>query len=356
MVISDKPQVPSFLARLAQNALNAAVCQKSGPCLCLSGSLVGEEPKMGSRSICQMAVYLALLIGSCSGKHALSSEGEYYAGPIIDSHFHASPGASSNTLVVEYQDMLTQMRQHNVLVSVVSIPDVEYLPLWQSTEQHKFLVGPSFPCTDGIFPLMHPCFAKTKGWPDLTWLENEIKAGKIRVLGELLYVYYGISPTDQRLMPYYQLAVKYDIPVGVHAAHGPPPRARSKGCCSHFDASKGNPLLLKPLLEQLPKLKIWLMHAGEIDFHQQAIALMLAYPQVYADLSILNSVMPQAIHKKALQGFIDAGLEDQLMFGSDSVRIEKILARMEELDILSKEQKNKLMYTNAVRFFALTTE
>jgi len=283
----------------------------------------------------------------------LSAKEPAYAGPIIDTHIHASPEVSKTMLTAKSQ-ILAQMDQQNVVMSVVSIPEVEQLNDWQTTKKYKLLVGPSFPCTDGKYPRMNPCFEATNGWPDLDWLEDEIKKGRVSVFGELLYVYYGISPSDEKLMPYYRLAEKYAIPIAVHAAHGPPKRARIEGCCPNFNAAMGDPLLLKPVLNKFPNLKIWLLHGGEIDFHQQAIKLMQQFPQVYAEMSIVNSVMPQALHQKMLEGFLNAGLEDRIMFGTDNMPIDGILARMDELNILTAKQRKKILYDNAARFFALS--
>lgn len=43
------------------------------------------------------------------------------------------------------------------------------------------------------------------------------------------------------------------------------------------------------------------------------------------------------------------------MFGSDNGDIEKVIASLEDLDFLSKEQKDKIFFQNAERFFTTTT-
>ncbi|WP_339723872.1 amidohydrolase family protein [uncultured Paraglaciecola sp.] len=299
-----------------------------------------------------LSIKIALLWFFLLWQTALLAKLPSYTGPIIDTHIHASPEVSETILTAKSQ-ILAQMDRQNVVMSVVSIPVASFLSDWQPTAKHKLLVGPSFPCTDGKYPRMNPCFAANNGWPDLQWLEDEIKQGRVTVFGELLYVYYGISPADERLLPYYQLAEKYSIPIAVHAAHGPPKRGRVEGCCPDFNQAMGNPLLLKPVLLKFPKLKIWLLHGGEIDFHQQAIELMLKFETVYAEMSIVNSIMPQALHQKMLKGFLDSGLEDRIMFGSDNMPIDRILERMDEINILTAKQRQKILYDNAVKFFEL---
>ena len=80
---------------------------------------------------------------------------------------------------------------------------------------------------------------------------------------------------------------------------------------------------------------------------------MQRYKQVYADISVISNpdIMPAAQFTKIMKTFMDAGLEDRLMFGTDNGNVEKIVAAIEALDFLSKEQKNKIFYQNAERFF-----
>jgi len=243
-----------------------------------------------------------------------------------------------------------------VVLSVLSGADKKLAAQWKESAPGQFIIGPAFPCTDGTHPRMYPCFKENNGWPDLGWLRNEYKQARMSVMGEMIYVYYGISPDDQQLDPYFKLAEELSIPVGVHAAPGPPPRGRMPGCCPNFDEKMGNPLLLKPVLEKYPDLRIWLMHGGEIDYHQQAVELMIAYPNVYADLSVLNSVMPQELHAKLLRSFIEAGLEDRIMFGSDNMPVGPIIERLESFEFLSDQQWRKILYENAAEFFGLSEE
>lgn len=52
-----------------------------------------------------------------------------------------------------------------------------------------------------------------------------------------------------------------------------------------------------------------------------------------------------------MKAFIEAGLEGRLMFGSDNGNIGKVIASVNQLDFLTREQKNKIFYKNAERFF-----
>lgn len=275
--------------------------------------------------------------------------------PIIDVHLHATTETSDN-INSDLQSVLQQMEDYNVVLSVLSGADRELSHQWKESAPDQFIIGPSFPCTDGVYPRMYPCFEESNGWPDIGWLEEQYQTGQMSVMGELLYVYYGIKPSDKRLDLYFNLAEKYSIPVGVHAAHGPPKNGRMPGCCPNFNEQMGNPLLLKPVLEKYPDLRIWLMHGGEIEFHMEAIDLMKSYPNVYADMSILNSIMPTELHAKLLRSFIQAGLEDRIMFGSDNMPVGPIIKRLESFDFLSDTQRRKILYENAATFFGLSEE
>lgn len=272
--------------------------------------------------------------------------------PIIDVHLHAT-NEESKAMKADLSSVLQQMKAFNVVLAVVSGADKTLALKWKDGAPDKFIVGPSFPCTDGIYPRMYPCYSQTNGWPDIKWLEQQYKSGQMGVMGELLHVYYGLAPSDERFAPYYKLAEQYSIPIAFHAADGPPKRGRKPGCCPNFDEKMGNPLLLKPVLDNFPNLRIYLMHGGEVKYHQQAIELMQRYPNVYADMSILNSVYPETLHAKLLHSFIKAGLEDRIMFGSDNMPVGPIIKRLSSFSFLTAQQKRKILYHNAARFFRL---
>ncbi|NGP89927.1 amidohydrolase family protein [Fodinibius halophilus] len=275
--------------------------------------------------------------------------------PIIDVHLHATNEGSKN-INSDLPSVLQHMKDYNVVLSVLSGANRTLARQWKESAPDKFIIGPTFPCTDGTYPRMYPCFKENSGWPEISWLEKQYKAGQMDVMGELLYVYYGIKPSHDHLDPYFNLAAKYSIPVGVHAADGPPPKKRMSGCCPNFNGEMGNPLLLKPVLEKYPNLRIWLMHGGEVKFHKQAIELMKTHPNVYADMSILNSIYPDKIHKKLLKDFIEAGLGDRIMFGSDNVPIGSMIKGLNSFKFLSDEERRNIFYDNAATFFRLSKQ
>jgi len=219
---------------------------------------------------------------------------------------------------------------------------------YQSSGQLKVLRGLFVPCPNGIVPYSNQnCFEDGKEWPAIDWVEQQIKERKIDFIGEVLTQYYGISSSDSLIYPYYALAEKYNLPVGIHTGSAGPAHG-----CPNFKEEMGNPSLLKNTLAKFPKLRVWLMHGGA-PFIKEFIDMMKTYPGLYADISVLNNpdIVKPGDFSGSMKTFVEAGLEDRLMFGSDNGDIKKTVASVEQLNFLSKEQKEKIFYKNAERFF-----
>jgi predicted TIM-barrel fold metal-dependent hydrolase len=101
------------------------------------------------------------------------------------------------------------------------------------------------------------------------------------------------------------------------------------------------------------------MHAGW-PYLQETVALMSGYPQVYADLSAINWLIPRAEFHAYLQALVRAGLAQRLMFGSDQMYwpegIGLAIEGIESATFLTAEQKRDIFYNNAVRFLRLEKE
>lgn len=219
---------------------------------------------------------------------------------------------------------------------------------YRDRKEVNLLFGLMFPCPNGKVPYsLQGCYADGAELPSLVWVEEQIKAGRIDFLGEVLSQYYGISASDSLLLPYYTLAQKYRLPVGIHLDGAGPDHGSP-----NFKMELGNPLLLNGLLDRFPDLRVWIMHSGD-QFYREAISLMKQRRNVYADLSVISNpdILPPAQFTIMLKAFLDAGLEDRLMFGSDNGDISKVRAAIESSTLLSQKQKNKISYVNAERFF-----
>lgn len=75
---------------------------------------------------------------------------------------------------------------------------------------------------------------------------------------------------------------------------------------------------LEPMLKRHPKLRVWLMHAGW-PYLQETKAILYLYPQVHADVAVINRIIPRREFHQYLQALTTAVFGDRLMFGSDQM-------------------------------------
>lgn len=261
-----------------------------------------------------------------------------YSQKIFDVHLHGSPNSA---------EQVKTLQQAGVYKAAIS-SSWELQNSYRNNAAIPMLYGLMFPCPDGKVPYsLQACYGTGNHWPELKWVEQQIKEGNIDYFGEILNQYYGISPMDSLFIPYYILAQHYALPVGIHTGGAGPDHGSP-----NFNLEMGNPLLLKPLLQRFPKLKLWIMHGG-VQWYKETIAIMQQFPEVYTDISVISNpdIIPSMQFIEVMNSFIKAGLEDRLMFGTDNGDIAKIVAAIEALGFLSKEQKTKLYYQNAEHFF-----
>jgi hypothetical protein len=276
-------------------------------------------------------------------------------------HFHASwPDGDDDA---ELAQRLEAMNANGIVLSVLFTNEPDDIHNWVEAAPGRFLAGPAFPCVVRNAAGASACEWNGADWPDLDWLRTRYENGEFRIMGEMLFVYAGIAPTDPRMAPYWALAEDLDIPVGVHISRGPPPGAppRGEGCCPEFNSDLGDPTLLTPVLERHPNLRIWLQHAGippipptgNIDYNDETIAMLKAYPNVYVDFSVLNSIFDAETHEAMLRRFIDEGVIDRVMLGTDNMPASELIARLESFAFLTDAQRNGIYYDNAARFLQL---
>lgn len=283
---------------------------------------------------------------------ASPAAGQAYDGPIIDVHLHvgpAAPGApnpatgeptSAGTDADRERLTLERMERHRIVLGLVSGPDA-YMASMRRAGGDRIRAGAFM--DDGRTRLPPP---------DV--LREAFARGELQVMGEIAAQYHGLDPSDEWFEPYLALAEEFDVPVGIHTGLGPP--GTPYGCCPGFTVDLGNPERLEPLLKRHPKLRVWLMHAGW-PYLQETKALMYVYPQLYADVSVINWIIPRAEFHGYLEALVTAGLGDRLMFGSDQmVWPEAITLAIEGVDsapFLDAAQKRAIFHDNAARFLRL---
>lgn len=285
------------------------------------------------------------------------------ADPVIDVHRHATwPWSEDEPYFAE---TIAEMDANKVITSILSITDYDDVD-WGSAAAGRFIVGVSVPCPRNLAKPRYTCFPSSEGWADLAWLERQVRAGHVRAIHEVAPNYYGISAGNPRLDPYFALAHRYKIPVGIHTQRGPAPGGRNStrsdpNCCPDYDPAMGNPALLRPVLDRYPGLKLWIQHVGSGrgdygPYWEETLALLRDYPEVYLDLSITNGAMPVEQYEAALMRLIEAGFGDRIMFGSDNLPIAPILKRIDGFSWLSQDQRRAIRHDNAARFFGLVSD
>lgn len=278
------------------------------------------------------------------------------AQPIIDMHRHAAwPGDSD---AEDLGRIRKALREHGVVASMLFVTGREDVAAYRSDSQSRLMLSPMFPCP-ALTADRKWCFTETDGlMPDASWLEDQLASRKLTGLGELVFSYAGVPPGDPAMGRFWALAAKYDAPVFVHTGRGPSagqgPR-RYQGCCADYQEAYGNPALLRPVLERQPKLRLVLQHVG-FDYMDETVALMRDFPNVYADMSVLNSIGPRDLHDASLRRLAEAGLADRIVLGSDDQDYAPIIERIEGAGFLTAEQRRGIYYDNAARFLRLERE
>lgn len=187
-------------------------------------------------------------------------------------------------------------------------------------------------------------------------LESLVRQGRIQLFAEIGPQYDGESPTAARLEPYFALAERLGVPVGVHLGEGPPGGAHVMPG-SRYSPSAGRPLDLDPVLRRHPKLRLYVMHYGS-PLVEEMIALLYAHPNVYVDVAQNDWGFPRAHFYRQLQQLVDAGFAKRIMFGSDQMiwpdAIPIAIETIEQAPFLTEEQKRDIFYGNAARFLRLS--
>ena len=242
----------------------------------------------------------------------------------------------------EYQRMTLELfRQYNIVQAVVSngTGPVETVGNWLDAAPDRVIPGAGF---DG--PTL-----------DTTWVRAQYRSGRLRALGEIGAQYAGRSLADADYEPILALAEELDLPVGVHTGLSFPGITYDP-CCPDFRTTLGNPAVLEEVLVRHPKLRLYLMHAGW-PYLQETVAIMSVYPQVYADLAVIDWIIPREEFHAYLRALERAGLGKRLMFGSDQMvwpeAIGLAINGIDSAAFLTREQRRDIFYNNAARFLRI---
>ena len=189
------------------------------------------------------------------------------------------------------------MDRYNIVRAIVSSGDSVELGRWLAAAPDRFVGGRT---VHGVPPD-----------PDLGSLRTAFSKGTYGLLGEIASQYEGLAPDNPALEPYYALAEELDVPVLIHTLGFGAPLPK-------FRSALGHPLLLEGVLQRHPKLRLYVENAG-YPFADEMVALMIQYPQVYADVSTITWIIPRTAFHDYLERLVRAGFGKHLMFGSDQM-------------------------------------
>ena len=96
------------------------------------------------------------------------------------------------------------------------------------------------------------------------------------------------------------------------------------------------------------------MHMG-FPWLQETKAIMNVYPQVYADIAVLDWLRPVPEFYNYLNSFMESGFGKRIMYGSDQMAwddaIPLSIKTIENAPFLTEEQKQDIFYNNAAKFY-----
>ena len=273
--------------------------------------------------------------------------------PIIDVHMHAyklddglpppenpvTGKQSEARTTAELRDAsLAALSRYNIVKAVISGPEVGQ---WSAAASDRILVGVYL---DEDNPL-----------PELSKIRADILAGRVQVLGELVFQHLGLVPSNPRLEPYYAMAEDLDVPVAIHTGIGPPGITYLPGC-QNFRVTLGNPVLVEEVLVRHPRLRVCLCHGGA-PYLQETKAILSVYSQVYMDLATINWILPREEFHDYLHELMVAGFGKRLLFGSDQMywpeAIGMAIEGIETASFLSEQERRDIFYNNAFTFLKL---
>jgi predicted TIM-barrel fold metal-dependent hydrolase len=274
---------------------------------------------------------------------------------IIDVHFHARlltdypnppPPNPRTGKIPEWKNdkemmdiMLAALKENNV-VKVIASGNLTTVANYQMADPERVIPGFDYP------------FEGNSALPDTNTFVRYIKEKKLSVFGELALQYFGKTLSDPELEPYLAICERLNIPVALHTGLAPPNTPYN--CCPKFRTHLGNPQLIEEVLIKHPKLKIQLMHMG-FPWLQETKAIMHIYPQVYADIGVLDWSRPVSEFYNYLKSFIESGFGKRIMFGSDQMAwpdaISLAIKNVENAPFLTEEQKQDIFYNNAAKFY-----
>ena len=155
-----------------------------------------------------------------------------------------------------------------------------------------------------------------------------------------------IYPEDARIFAMLDICREYGKPVIFHAG-----LSFEKDALAKFS----RPIEFESVIAKYSDINFCLTHMGW-PWVQETSALLLKYPNAYANTALMNFDGPYQIYRKVFREdmgelWVEHNLSEKIIFGSGSPRIRPVRSKR-GLDSLgfSEETRKKIYYGNAMRF------
>lgn len=156
-------------------------------------------------------------------------------------------------------------------------------------------------------------------------------------------------PSDPMMDEIYEFCIKNNKPIIFHSGMSWEPDAPMK---------YSRPLEFEEIAIRYPQLRFCLAHFGWPWIHETA-ALLLKYPNIYADTAMLYMDSPRKFMKDIFENqlgslWLENNLKDKVMFGSNSPRFKprRIKHGLDQLE-LRPGTREKIMGRNALKFLGV---
>jgi len=153
-------------------------------------------------------------------------------------------------------------------------------------------------------------------------------------------------PDEEFMKPIYEKCIEYNVPVTFHAGLSWEPNAVTE---------YAHPLKFERVAISYPELRMCLQHFAW-PFVRETVMLMLKYPNVYTDTSLLYMDSPEESMRRLFTvdmgpSWVDRVLHSQIMFASDGPRFRqfKLLSALNKIPMRDFSKEN-ILYKNAERF------
>ncbi|MHB8964189.1 MAG: amidohydrolase family protein [Saccharofermentanales bacterium] len=165
-----------------------------------------------------------------------------------------------------------------------------------------------------------------------------IAANRDEIYGLKFHPYLNQTAFDSALSePYIRIAAEFGLPIAIHTA----------------SSEESSPWKVALMAQKYPEVKFLLVHMGLYTDNKESIGLILKYPNLYGDTTL---VQPENAMKLIQRGGID-----KILFGTDApvagmdgyldTAVQTYIYQWS--DVLGIVNHNKLISQNAMRFFGI---